>query len=173
MNFAIAEAIHAIPQLKNIDNVEFTTGIKQAAEAAFYESMVFAHVLNSAKENDEIFKYREKYRDLSAPEVDIVLINRETNMVHLIEIISKLTLSENAFQNEARHLFDSEILKNIGIDDSFKITRVLIFNGESGCKIEQGQTLLCINITDYLEHYSNIDEYFNELSTHAEKPRMK
>jgi predicted AAA+ superfamily ATPase len=167
MNYAAEETIHGIFKLKSINHSDFAIGIKQAIEGALNESIVFAHTLKAAGKDDKVLKYR----DLSEREVDIVVINRETKTVRLVEVKSKPKLSGNVWQNEAKHLFSHEILINIAVDDSYIITRVLVFGGKSCYTIDKEKTLLCVNIADYLAHYSDIAKFLGHMSAQAEKTR--
>ena len=69
-----------------------------------------------------------------------------------------------------KHLYDNEILKNIGIDDSFSTTRVLVFRGGTGAVSHPEGTLLLVNIEDILNNYQELGGYFERLA--AEVIRM-
>ena len=169
MNYAIAETIQGILKLKDIDQPEFIKGIKQAAEGVLNESIVFAHVLQGAKKDDKVFKYR----DLDNREIDIVVINREAKTLRLIEVKSRTKVDKDrAFGNEARHLFDNEILKNIGVDDSFTITRILVYMGASGSVVGQKDILHLVNIEDLLINYKDLKQFFERMTDEADKNQL-
>ena len=170
MNYAIAETIQAILKLKDIDQPDFIKGIQQAAEGALNESIVFAHILQDAKNDDKVFKYR----DLENREIDIVVINREAKTLRLIEVKSKTKIDKDrVFANDARHLFDDEILKNIGVDGSFAITRALVYMGTSGFVVSEKNVLYLVNIEDLLINYSNIGQFFNRMTVQVTTSKTK
>jgi predicted AAA+ superfamily ATPase len=170
MNYAIAETIQGILKLKDIDQPEFIKGIKQAAEGALNESIVFAHVLHGAKKDEKVFKYR----DLENREIDTVVINREAKTLRLIEVKSKTKIDkERVRSNDARHLFDDEILKNIGIDGTFKVTRVLVYMGTNGSVIGEKDVLYLVNIKDLLNNYKDLGQFFNRMAVRAKTPKTK
>jgi len=154
MNYAIAETIQGILKLKDIDRSEFIDGIKQAAEGAINETIVFAHVLRGAKKDDKVFKYR----DLENREIDVAVINREAKTLRLIEVKSKARIDKNRiFNNDARHLFDDGILKNIGVDGSFAITRALVYMGATDSIVGEKGVLYLVNIEDLLINYKDLE----------------
>jgi len=170
MNYAISETIQAILKLKDIDQPEFIKGIKQAAEGALNESIAFAHVLQGAKKDDKVFKYH----DLENREIDIVVINRETKRLRLIEVKSKTRIDKNrVFSDEARHLFDDEILKNIGVDESFAVTRAIVYMGISGSVVNEKDVLHLVNIEDLLINYKDLGQFFDRIAVQSETPETK
>jgi predicted AAA+ superfamily ATPase len=128
MSFAIDETLKGVLELGDINHVEFERGIRQAAEGFINESIVFAHVLRGAKKKDEVFRYRdEQFR-----EIDIVVKNFSNKTVQLIEVKSKDKLDVNSvFSNEARHLYDDEVLAKLGINNEYKISRIIVYLGDS------------------------------------------
>jgi len=157
MNYAVAETIQGILKLENIDRLEFIDGIKQAAEGALNESIVFAHVLQSAQKDDKVFKYR----DLENREIDAAVINREEKTLRLIEVKSKTKIDKDRiFNNDARHLFDDGILKNIGVDGSFAITRALVYMGANDLIVGEKGVLHLVNIEDFLIKCKDLEKLF-------------
>ena len=135
------------------------SGIRQAAEGTVNETIALAHVLRSASEGDKVFKYR----DLDNREIDIVVINREAKTLRLIEVKSKPEIDTNrVFTNDAKHLFDDAILKNIGVDDSFTVSRILVSKGKSGCVVNQEKSLVLANIEDFLMRYKDLGGFADE-----------
>ncbi|GHU36443.1 hypothetical protein FACS1894105_06790 [Clostridia bacterium] len=134
MNYAIEETIQGIINLQRKNSPEYISGVRQAAEDKINESIVMAHVLNtsaineSTSDSEKVFKYRdEKQR-----EIDVVVVYRKAKTVRLIEVKSAEKLDEvRIFNKAAAHLYDDEILENIGVDDSFKITREIVYRGET------------------------------------------
>jgi hypothetical protein len=170
MNYALEETVQGILNLEDINHPEFADGIRQAAEGIINESIVLAHILRSAAQSDKVFKYR----DLENREIDAVIINREAKTLCLVEIKSKSKIDgARIFTNEAKHLFDAEILKNIGADDSFTATRVLVFGGKSGYAFRNDGVLLLANIEDFLKHYKDLGDFLGKLATCAEDERAK
>ena len=156
MNYAVEETVQGILNLNDINRQDFVDGIRQAAEGAATESIVLAHILKGANKSDKVFKYR----DLENREIDAVIINRETKTLCLIEIKSRTKIdSARVFTNEAKHLFDIEILKNIGVDDSFSTTRALVFGGKSGNVILSDKVLLLLNIEELLTRYKDLGKF--------------
>ena len=150
------------------NNQAFIEGINQAAEGALNKNIVFAHISRGVnkKEGDKIFKYH----DMKDREIDAVVINREAKTLCLIEVKSKAKVDLGwVFQNEAKHLYDNEILKNIGIDDSFFTTRVLVFRGGTGAVSHPEGTLLLVNIEDILNNYQELGGYFERLAAAASR----
>jgi predicted AAA+ superfamily ATPase len=128
MYYAVQETINGALSLDGINRRDFEHGIRQAEEGYLNESIVFAHILHAADSNEKVFKYR----DLDNREIDAVVINRKAKIIHLIEVKSKGKINErNVFTDEAQHLYDDEILNNIGADNSFTITRAVVYSGEN------------------------------------------
>ena len=160
MNFAVEETIRGIEKTGGIDQFAFDQGIRQAAEGALNESVVFAHILRAAKKGDKVFKYR----DLENREIDAVIINRETKTLILAEVKSKSRIDDKRiFVNEAKHLFDSEVLKNIGADNSFKVTRALVYRGEPEYIPHLNGALFLVNIEDFLINYKDLEAFFERI----------
>jgi predicted AAA+ superfamily ATPase len=156
MNFAVEETVRAIINLEDINHSDFVDGVRQAAEGAINESVVFAHILRGAGKDDKVFKYR----DLEAREIDAVVINREAKSLLLMEVKSKSKIDDKrAFADEAKHLFDDDILKNIGVNDSFSITRIIAYRGENRVVSEQNRMLILANIEDLLIHFKDLSRF--------------
>jgi hypothetical protein len=152
--------------LENIDHSEFNASLRQAAAGTINESIVFAHVLKGAGKDDKVFKYR----DLDNREIDIVSINREAKTLWLIEVKSKSSVNPGGvFHNEAKNLFSPEILKNMDADNSFRITRVLVYGGGSSPIVTKERTLLCANIEEFLAHFKDLEQYLGKFSARAKE----
>jgi hypothetical protein len=83
----------------------------------------------------------------------------------LIEVKSKATIDRSrVFRNEARHLYDMEVLRNIGTDETFKVTRVIAYMGETTVVNSETGNLLLVNIEDLLDHYDEFEDYFDRLT---------
>jgi hypothetical protein len=166
MNYSLQETIHGILKLENIDHSEFDAAIRQAAAGTINESIVFAHVLKGAGKGDKVFKYR----DLDNREIDIVSINREAKTLWLIEVRSKSSVNPaSVFHNEAKNLFNPEILKNMGADNSFRVVRVLVYGGKSNPIVTKERTLLCTNIEEFLAHFKDLEQYLGKFSARAKE----
>ncbi|MDR1638952.1 MAG: AAA family ATPase [Clostridiales bacterium] len=170
MNYAIEEIVDGILQLSDINQPKFIAGIRQAAEGVLNENIVLAHVIHGAKRGDTIFKYR----DGSAKEIDIAVVNRDFNTAKLIEVKSKTwTNPRRVFTGDAKNLFATSILKNIGIDKGFAITQVLAYMGKTKILSSNGKRLLLVNIELLLTHYRDLDEFFGQLNAHADAALSK
>lgn len=166
MNYAAEETIRSLRNIKNINESIFDESIRQAMEGALNENVVLAHILQAVKSGTDVFKYR----DADSREVDVVIINRDTKTVRLIEIKSKTSIDEKyVFDNEARHLFDDNILKNIGVGDDFTVTRILVFRGKTSVAFRNGEHLLLVNIEDLLMEHRDINRYLDGLAKTPEK----
>ena len=160
MYYAVEETIGGVLSLGGINKDEFTSGIKQAAEGYLNESIVFAHVLVGAGKDDKVFKYR----DAQNREVDIVVINRETNTLRLIEVKSTNNINDKSvFIDEARHLYDDEILDNIGVSNSFTVSRIVVYKGENHIVSHEKGDLLNLNIEDFISHSDDLTAYLTRI----------
>jgi predicted AAA+ superfamily ATPase len=170
MNYALRETVRGILSMPGIDRPVFVNGLNQAAEGCLNENIVYVHLMMSASKNETVFRYR----DPETREIDAVTVDREAKTLRLIEVKSKSKIDGNrVFANEAKHLFDGEVLKNIGIDDTFAVTRVLAYRGETGYVIRPKDVLLLVNIEDALAHYKELGHFLDKLSASAEKERLK
>jgi hypothetical protein len=126
MNYSIEETVRGILSLNNADQPELVKGIRQAAEGALNKNIVFAHVFRNAneKKGDKVFKYH----DVNNREIDAVIINHKTKDLRLIEVKSKSKIdTSRVFKNEAKHLLDDEVLKNIGAGREYNISRIIVY----------------------------------------------
>jgi predicted AAA+ superfamily ATPase len=173
MSYVVRETIAVIKTIPDINQPEFEAGINQAAEGYINESIVFSHVFLSAAEEEKVFKYR----DLAGCEVDIVAINRKAKTLRLIEVKSKDKFSERSvFVDEARHMYDGAVLRNIGIDGSFNITRALVYRGKSRVVSHDGEALLLLNIEEFVQNCADLSAYIDRIlanSTHKAQSEQK
>jgi hypothetical protein len=147
MNYAVDETKRAILSMTGIDKIAFSNSLEQAAEGALNENIVYTHLLLYADKNDKIFRYR----DSETREADAVIINREAKTLSLIKIKSKSKIDTNrVFKNEAKHLFDDEVLQNIGIGDGYTISRIIVYQGESKVVPHTKGDLVLSNIEEFL-----------------------
>jgi hypothetical protein len=168
MNFAIEETVQGIIKLKSIKQQEFVDGVRQAAEGALNESVVFAHIHRGAAKDEKVYKYH----DTIDREIDVVIINREERTLRLIEVKSTSNINpKNVFIDEAKHLFNSDIIKNMGADDTFSITRVVAYMGSKEVIPHEEGNLLLVNIEDLLNHYKDLGHFLDEMSVNASKLR--
>jgi len=166
MNYAAEETIRGIRSTKNINESIFDESIRQAIEGALNENVVLAHILQTVESGTEVFKYR----DADFREVDAVIINREAKTVRLIEVKSKSSVDNKyVFDNEARHLFDGNVLKNIGVSNDFTVTRVLVFRGKTALVCQKEKKLFLVNIEDLLREYRNINRFLDGFEKRVEK----
>jgi len=155
MNYSVEETIREIGKIEGLDQLVFTEGIRQAAEGALNENIVFAHLLRAKIEGDIVFKYR----DLEGREIDAVVINRETKTLKLIGVKSKPEIDTRLITDEAKHLFDDAILRNIGADESFRVSRVLVYKGRTGFVPHHSEMVLLANIQEFLANYRNLNQF--------------
>jgi predicted AAA+ superfamily ATPase len=165
MNYSIHETVDGIMKniivLENIQRDELIDSIWQAAEGALNESIVYAHIVKGSKKSDHVFKYR----DHNNREVDAVIINREQKTLKLIEVKSKKNVNpRTVFTNDAKHLFNNEILDIIRVDDSYEVTCAIVYFGDNTLISHEGKSLLLVNIEQFLENYQDLDNYLSMLS---------
>jgi hypothetical protein len=166
MSYAVEETVQGILSLEDINQPAFAAGIRQAAAGAINESVVLSHVFNGAGKGDKVFKYR----DWEGREVDVVVINREAKTLRLIEVKSKSEINvKNVFADEARHLYSPAVLQNIGVDDTFSITRAVAYMGDSAVIPGREGALLLVNIERLLDHYQVLGHFLDQMSSRAQK----
>jgi len=156
--------------LTGINHGEFVEALKQAAEGSINENIVYFHLLLSVRGNETLFRYR----DPENREIDAVVIDREARTLRLIEVKSKAKIDTgHVFGNEARHLFDEAVLKNIGVNDGFSVTRAVTYNGKSSFVVDREHSLLLINIEDFLRHCHVLGQYLDRMLGQAEASRKE
>jgi hypothetical protein len=166
MNFAVEETIQSIAEPLGSDFIEIADGIKQASMGAMNESIVFAHFVHSIMPGKSIFEGDKifKYHDSKDREIDAVIINRDAKKVFLIEVKSKSTIKgKYAFLDEAKHMFDSEVLKNIGIDETFLVTRIIAYSGESLLLTFEGDELFLVNTEQLIARIADMNVLLTEI----------
>jgi predicted AAA+ superfamily ATPase len=162
MYYAVQETINGVLSLDGINRTDFQRGIRQAAEGYLTESIVFAHILHAAGPGEKVFKYR----DLDEREIDTVVINRQEKTIHLIEVKSRSEIdARSVFTDEAQHLYNDEIIKNIGIGDDFDITRVVVYSGENREIPHAKGNLKLANIEEFIcrQYRGDLTVYLNNL----------
>ena len=169
MNYAVQETVQGVLTLTGIDSNEFVDALKQAAEGSINENVVYAHLLFSIRGNERLFRYR----DPDDREIDAVIIDREKKTLKLIEVKSKAQLNDsNVFKGEAKNLFNAAVLKNIGVDDSFAIKRVVVYRGETRVVNSHAGALILANIEDLLVNYANLENYLDSIGANPnERPK--
>jgi predicted AAA+ superfamily ATPase len=164
MNYALDETKRGIMSIIDIDKNKFSSSLDQAAEGALVENIIYVHLLMVANKNEKVFRYR----DPDTREIDAVIIDRQAKTLRLIEVKSKSKIDFcRVFSNEAKYLFDNAVLQNIGVDDSFTVTRVLVYSGDTGFALRQKDVLLLVNIEDLLIHYKSRESFLDQLSGKA------
>ena len=165
MNYALKEAMLGLEQLDGINSDEFKSSLQQAAEGSLNENIVYSHLTLACRGDEKIFRYR----DAEGREVDAVIISRENKTVKLFEVKSKVKIDTSRIaSNEARHLLDDAVIKNIGADD-FIVMRIVVSKDKTGFVISQKNILLLVNIEDLLVHHKDLTKYLNFLMTEAKK----
>jgi predicted AAA+ superfamily ATPase len=173
IQYAIQETINGTFRLDGIEREKFRTAISQAAEGFVNESIVFSHVFQAVRsryDKDKLFnEVAFKYRDLDK-EIDIVDINRDKGFVRLIEVKSKHKIDEwHVFSDEAKHLYDDEILQKIGVGDDWRITRIVVYNGASKMLAHSNGNLFLANLEEFICHQHDLDKYLEQFSLDASK----
>jgi predicted AAA+ superfamily ATPase len=161
MNFAVAETMEGILKLSGINQKSFVDSVTQAAEGAINESVVLAHLLNSSAKTkaDEVFKYR----DPQGREIDAVVVNRETKHAALLEVKSTTKIDgRTAFTDQARNMFDGDVLDNIGIDDSYAVLRAIVYAGANDIVQGDIDDVFLFNISDFCENIVDFKRFFRE-----------
>jgi predicted AAA+ superfamily ATPase len=165
MYYAVQETINGAIEIGETNSRVFQDGIKDAAEGYLNESIVFAHVLISALDRidtkalfkETVFKYRDFDR-----EIDVVDVDHTKKLLYLIEVKSKSKIDVNrVFKNEAKHLYDDEVLKNIGADDEYTISRIIVYHGESKAIPHAKGDLVLSNIEEFLCNTKDLQTYLN------------
>jgi predicted AAA+ superfamily ATPase len=164
MNYAVRETKRAIRSIKGIDSEAFAKSLEQAAEGSMIENIVLSHLIQGAKKNEKVFRYH----DPEEREVDAVIVDREARTIRLIEVKSAKTMtSQSAYTKKLRHLFDKAILNNIGVDESFVVTRVLAYQGTDKYTHKNGDILLLMNIENILSNHHRLAEALNKFHDYA------
>jgi predicted AAA+ superfamily ATPase len=156
MNYAVGETVRGILTLTDIDQQAFIDALKQAAEGSINENIVYFHLLHSLKGNQKIFRYR----DADNREIDAVIIDRDAKTLTLIEVKSKMRIEKASLvKNEAKHLLDDVILKNIGVSDDYTIIRAIVYKGQDIYAEGKDTAILLISVETLLKHYQDLDDY--------------
>jgi predicted AAA+ superfamily ATPase len=163
MNYALEETKKAISSLSNIDVKAFSESVDQAAAGAMNENIVFFHFILFTSKDYKIFQYHDE----NDREIDIVVVNRKLHKLYLIEVKSTSRLeSKWVFKNEARHLYDNEILNKIGIDDEFNIIRIIAYRGNNLCLHHIQGPLFLLNIEQLLCRIEDLDLFIDDVRNH-------
>ncbi|MDR1826821.1 MAG: ATP-binding protein [Methylobacteriaceae bacterium] len=156
MSYAVNETIDALGKIGSIQQRVFEQSIEQAAEGAMNETIVATHILHSVKPDEKAFKYR----DLQGREIDCVVLNRENGYARLIEVKSAVAVNPNAvFSADARHLYDAELLENLGLDKSFKVMRILVYKGRTRRLKRREDDLVLANIEEFISNCADISNF--------------
>jgi hypothetical protein len=160
MHYAAQETINGLLKLDAIDRRAFTDGVNSASEGYYNENIVLTHILYDKKADERVFKYH----DDKDREIDAVIINREKGTLCLIEVKSKRKINERTvIVDEARWLYDDEILKNIGVDDSYDVKRVVVYQGENSAINHPNGALILVNIEEFVCHQHDLNLYLGQI----------
>ncbi|MDR1603641.1 MAG: AAA family ATPase [Gracilibacteraceae bacterium] len=166
MNYSINETKNGILQTSGIDKTEFTLSVEQAAEGAINENIVLAHIIHATENYHDAKSF--KYQDIKQREIDAVLIDRESKSACLIEVKSKSRISPGSvFSDEARHLFDAEVMKQLGFDQDYTIARIIAYNGSETVVVSENQDLLLVNIEQLAENAHRLGAFIVEVCNRA------
>lgn len=67
------------------------------------------------------------------------------------------------FVNEAKHLFDEEVLARTGISSEYTITRIVVYNGESKTLVHSKGNLVLANLEEFICLQHNLELYLCQL----------
>jgi predicted AAA+ superfamily ATPase len=151
MYYATQETVNTIYELPGIETEAFAESIARAQQGFINESVVFSHVVMAAKKAVNDRRKAFQYRDGKGREIDVVVCDRETNTLFLIEVKSKKAIHDaSVFVDEARHLYDAAVLKNIGADEYGQVKRIIVYQGENRLIPHKEGDLHLANIEDFL-----------------------
>ncbi|MDR1643477.1 MAG: AAA family ATPase [Clostridiales bacterium] len=161
MSYALDKAKNSIIQAVNISDASaFSRSLAEASECALNENIVYCHFIRFSDDGDKTFLYHDK----KGREIDIASVNRKLNRLRLVEVESKSEIDDSTvFENEAKALYDKEILKSIGMDEKFSITRIIAYKGENKRVSNDSGDLLLLNIEDLLRRIKNLDVFIEEI----------
>jgi predicted AAA+ superfamily ATPase len=160
MHYAAQETIRGLLRLDAIDHKAFADGVNSASEGYYNENIVWTHILYFKKPDEHVFKYH----DNKDREIDAVILNREKKTLCLIEVKSKKNVNDQTvFIDEARWLYDDEILKNTRVDEAYYIRRVIVYKGDSRAVSHSGGALILANIEEFICHQHDLDVYFDRI----------
>jgi hypothetical protein len=168
MNFAIEETAQGI--LAHFDNPnapDLLESMRQASVSAINENIVFSHIAKGIGKSDSLFEGDKafKYRDAKGREIDAVIINRNKKTLRMFEVESKQKVNETSvFSNEAKYLYDNEILQVMSVDNSFSITRILAYFGNTKILSHPEGSLTLINIQELLLRYRDLGAFLDSIA---------
>jgi predicted AAA+ superfamily ATPase len=166
MNYAINETKNGILRISGIDKNEFTLSVVQAAEGAINENIVLAHIIHATENYHDAKAF--KYQDIKQREIDAVLVDRESKSACLIEVKSTSNISPvSVFSDEAKHLFDAEVLERLGLDQDYTIARVIAYNGIETVVVSENQDVLLVSIEHLTENAHRIGAFIAEVCNQA------
>jgi len=167
MNYALEETRIGIEHMTDTNVDKFTKGLIQAAEGSLNENIVYAHLMLACDADEKIYRYR----DDRGREIDAVIINRDKKTIKLFEIKSKSTTDDKRVAlKDARHMFDTDVIENIGANKEFSVIRVIVSKDKTHFVNSKKGLLLIINIEDLLMQYKHLSSYLDTLIEMARKP---
>ncbi|MDR1643478.1 MAG: ATP-binding protein [Clostridiales bacterium] len=161
LSYALDQAKNAIIQAVSVSDASaFSKSLAEASEEALNENIVNSHFIRLSDYDDNIFFYH----DDKGREIDVVSVNRRLNRVRLVEVESKSKIDDRmVFKNEAKDLYVKEILKYIGVNKSFSITRIIAYKGENKRIANVKGDLFLLNIEDLLCRLKDLDAFIEEI----------
>ncbi|MDR1643480.1 MAG: AAA family ATPase [Clostridiales bacterium] len=161
MSYVLDQAKRSLWSISGFDTGNLSSSLPDASERALNANIVYCHFLRFSEDSDKIFLYH----DQNDREIDVVSVNRRLNWLRLVEVESKSEFDDSmVFDNEAKDLYDKEILKNIGVDEKFSIIRIIAYNGENKCIANIKGDLILLNIEDLLCRIKDLDAFIGEIS---------
>jgi hypothetical protein len=151
---------YAMYKVKDIYKDSFAKSFYQVTDGALNEAIVYCHFILLSDEEDKIFLYQ----DNKQREIDVVSINRRLNRLRLIEVKINSIIVSKVFTDEAKDLYDDEILKNICISENFTITRIIAYRGSNMRVANEKGDLYLLDIEDLLCRIKDLDDFIGEIS---------
>jgi hypothetical protein len=156
LSYEVNDSMESIARYEGVDARVIAKDVSKAAYWAINENIVLCHFIWFADKDEQIFIYRDK----EDRDVDIVSINRKLEKLRLVEVTGK---SKDEVQRGAKVLFAKAILKNIGVSDSFSITRIIAYNGENKCIEHAKGELFLLKVEDLLCRIKDLDAFLSEI----------
>jgi predicted AAA+ superfamily ATPase len=147
MAFAVEETLRGMLDSEGTDDPAMGEALRQASAGAMRENIVMAHLLKSAAKGEKVFKYRDKEQR----EIDAVAVDRDRKTLRLIEVKAKKKIdTRRVFSKDAEVLYSDAVLGHIGVDGTFRISRTIVYGGDSMTIEGEKGDLQLTNIEEFL-----------------------
>jgi predicted AAA+ superfamily ATPase len=170
MNYALEETKTSILSLSDENKHEIVKGLNQALDGCLNKNVVYFHLAFSVGKDEKVFRYR----DAEMREIDAVVVNRIDKIARLYEVKSKSKIDVRHLRsNEAKHLVNRDVLTNIGVDETFKVVRVIVYAGKTEYYVGKSESILLVNASDLLSRFPNTSQYIDDMAKQAEQKRRE